>query len=159
MDIDKVKELVQLMVDNDLSSLSLRNGSEEVTLRRPNANGAGHVVAAEVPLQQPGASGPVEVASGNAATAPDNGGHPVEEDLQAIPSPMVGTIYAAANPEAPPFVQVGSKVMPETVVCIIEAMKVFNEIRAEVTGTIERILVSNQQAVEYGQVLFLVRPD
>ena len=73
-------------------------------------------------------------------------------------SPMVGTFYTAPDPDSSPFVQVGSEVSADTPVCIIEAMKVFNEIKAEVAGTIERILVQDQQAVEFGQPLMLVRP-
>jgi acetyl-CoA carboxylase biotin carboxyl carrier protein len=72
---------------------------------------------------------------------------------------MVGTFYAAPSPEAPPFVKVGDHVMEDTVVCVIEAMKVFNEIRAETSGTIEKILGKNAAAVEFGQALFVVRPD
>ena len=71
---------------------------------------------------------------------------------------MVGTFYSAPEPDSPPFIQVGDVVNPETVVCIIDAMKVFNEIKAEAAGTIERILVQDQQAVEFGQPLMLVRP-
>jgi len=71
---------------------------------------------------------------------------------------MVGTFYANPEPESPPFVQIGAEIDPDTTVCIIEAMKVFNEIKAEVSGIIERILVHNEQAVEYGQPLMLVRP-
>jgi len=82
----------------------------------------------------------------------------VDEGLVPIRSPMVGTFYAASDPESPPFVAIGSEVDVTTTVCVIEAMKVFNEIHAEVAGTIERILVNNEQAVEYGQPLMLVRP-
>ena len=71
---------------------------------------------------------------------------------------VVGTFYAAQSPEAPPFIQVGTQVGPDTVVCILEAMKVFNEIKAEVSGVVERVLAHNEDAVEYGQELFLVRP-
>jgi len=71
---------------------------------------------------------------------------------------MVGNLYTTPDPESPPFVTVGSEIGADTVVCVIEAMKVFNEIRAEMVGTIERVLVQNQQAVEYGQPLMLVRP-
>jgi acetyl-CoA carboxylase biotin carboxyl carrier protein len=71
---------------------------------------------------------------------------------------MVGTFYASANPESPPFVTAGKAVTPETTVCLVEAMKVFNEIKAETTGVIERVLVQSGQSVEYGQKLFLVRP-
>ena len=78
--------------------------------------------------------------------------------LVAIESPMVGTFYSAPNPDTPAFVSVGSAIGPDSVVCLIEAMKVFNEIKAEVNGTIERILVNNGDAVEFGQKLFLVRP-
>ena len=88
-----------------------------------------------------------------------NRGPAVDEDRLKVTSPMVGTFYASPNPEAAPYVKVGSKVSASSVVCIIEAMKVFNEIRSEVAGTIEKILVNNQQAVEYGQPLFVVRPD
>jgi acetyl-CoA carboxylase biotin carboxyl carrier protein len=82
-----------------------------------------------------------------------------EENLVEIKSPLVGTFYAAPSPDSDPCVEVGSQVEPQTVVCIIEAMKVMNEIKAETGGTIAEILVENGQAVEYGQVLFKVKPD
>jgi acetyl-CoA carboxylase biotin carboxyl carrier protein len=86
---------------------------------------------------------------------------PVDEDagLAAIKSPMVGTYYSSPSPDAKPFVQVGSVVDEETDVCVIEAMKVFNNIKAEVRGTITKILVTNGQTVEFGTVIFLVRPS
>lgn len=80
-----------------------------------------------------------------------------QENLHAIVSPMVGTFYAAPSPDASPYVQIGSKVNPESVVCIVEAMKLFNEIEAEVSGEIVQILVENGQLVEYGQPLFMVQ--
>jgi acetyl-CoA carboxylase biotin carboxyl carrier protein len=76
-----------------------------------------------------------------------------------IDSPMVGTLYLAANPDSPPFVKPGAQVTPDTVVCLIEAMKVFNEIKAEKTGILEQILVKNGEAVEFGQKLFALRPS
>jgi acetyl-CoA carboxylase biotin carboxyl carrier protein len=79
--------------------------------------------------------------------------------LAEIESPMVGTFYATPSPESEPYVELGSHVEPQTVVCIIEAMKVMNEIKAETSGTIVEILVSNGQAIEYGQVLFRIEPD
>lgn len=159
MNIDKVKELVQLMVDNDLSSISLRNGGEEITLRRPTENGMARPavdIPAHVLAMHPGAAFPKV-----AADPSRNGDDPAarEDEMVKITSPMVGTFYAAPNPEASPFVEVGSKVTSKSVVCIIEAMKVFNEIPAETTGIVEKILVDNQQAVEYGQPLFLIRPE
>jgi len=84
---------------------------------------------------------------------------PNEEDLVEIKSPIVGTFYATPSPDSEPCVDIDSEVSPQTVVCIIEAMKVMNEIKAETSGTIVSILVTNGQAVEYGQVLFKVRPE
>ncbi len=77
----------------------------------------------------------------------------------SIDSPMVGTFYTSPNPDAEPFVKVGDQVTPDTVVCIIEAMKVFNEIKAECSGTIAKVLVNNGESVEFGQKLFLVKPS
>jgi acetyl-CoA carboxylase biotin carboxyl carrier protein len=95
-----------------------------------------------------------------APAVPESGaGAPVPEDLPTIRSPMVGTFYTASGPDAEAFVKVGDHVTEESVVCVIEAMKVFNEIRAEVSGTIETVFVRNAQAVEFGQPLFAVRPD
>ncbi len=82
-----------------------------------------------------------------------------QENLVEIKSPIVGTFYATPSPDSGPYVEVGSQVTPQTVVCVIEAMKVMNEIKAETSGTIVEVLVTNGQAVEYGQVLFRVRPD
>jgi acetyl-CoA carboxylase biotin carboxyl carrier protein len=88
------------------------------------------------------------------------GGGKADEGLITIKSPMVGTFYSAANPDSDPYVSIGADVEKDkTVVCVIEAMKVFNEIHADATGTISRILVSNGQTVEYGQPLFLVKPN
>ena len=145
-----------MMVTNDLAELSLRDGDVEVKVRRLNANlgdGAPIVTVGPHPVNP---SGP----AGVAAQTPAQPG--VDEDdveLHEIKSPMVGTFYAAAEPEAAPYVHVGSRLEPNTVVCIIDAMKVPNHIKAEVTGTIERILVKNEEPVEYGQPLFLVRPE
>lgn len=159
VDIETVKELVQLMVDNGLSSISLRNGGEEITLKRPSENGTATVVS--IPPAAQAVAGPIVEAPVPTSQADqgDTEAQSDDETLVSIISPMVGTYYSAPNPDAPAFVQVGSKVSPDTVVCIIEAMKVFNEIRAEVSGTIERIVASNQQSIEYGQLLFIVRPD
>ena len=140
-----------MMVANDLIELSLRDGEVEVTLRRPNPNSHEapvlHAVHAPATHHNPPAVPEAKIA-----------GEVVEVDFYEIRSPMVGTFYASPDPDSPPFVQVGGNVGPSTVVCILEAMKVFSEIKAETTGTIERILVRDGEAVEYGQPLFLVRP-
>lgn len=143
-----------MMVTNDLVELSLRDGDVEVSLRRPT--GSSDVV--------PVISGnPTVMQAVSAAAMPEAPAEsaPPEEDVKLTPikSPMVGTFYASPDPDSPPFVQPGSRVSASTVVCIVEAMKVFNEIKAEVSGTIEKMLVENEDPVEYGQPLFLVRPD
>lgn len=168
IDIRKLKELVRLMVENDLSELDLQDQQETVTIKRGSAvmlNGA----ASGVPVVHHAPVGHAGGGSAHAAPADGAGGGgrsgggasaPVDTSgLIAVKSPMVGTVYLAANPDTPPFVQSGASVGPDTTVCLIEAMKVFSEIKAETAGTIERVLVSNAQAVEYGQTLFLVRPQ
>jgi acetyl-CoA carboxylase biotin carboxyl carrier protein len=151
LDIRKLKELVRLMVSNDLTELDLRDSEEQVTLRRYGPNQVPQIVAAAPPGSAPAAAAaPAEPAAADTGVA--------ESNLHAITSPMVGTFYAAPNPDAPPFINVGDSIGPERVVCIVEAMKVFNEIKAECSGTIEKVLVSNGDPVEFGQPLFLVKP-
>jgi acetyl-CoA carboxylase biotin carboxyl carrier protein len=158
IDIRKLKELVRLMVENDLSELDLQDQQETVTIKR----GAAGVPLASVPYvhHAPAAApGAGAHASDSAAGLDGTAAPPADEaGLAAITSPMVGTFYTSPNPDAPPFVNVGASVGPETTVCLIEAMKVFNEIKAEVAGTIERVLVETGKPVEFGQKLFLVRP-
>lgn len=158
LDIEKIRELVSMMVDNDLVEVSLRDGTEEINLRRPQPASPGAVpqwtVQAAPQMQQQLLPSDAMYASSSGPTV-----KPEDHNLIEITSPMVGTFYSASDPETPAFVQVGSQVHPGLVVCILEAMKVFNEIKAEVSGTVERILVRNAQAVEYGQPLFLVRPS
>lgn len=147
IDIDTLKELVRLMVDNDLSEIDLRKGDDAIALKR--GFGGSVQYAAPAPVHLPAAP-PAPAGAAPAAPAPDTGA--------AIESPMVGTFYSASDPDSPPFVQVGTVVSPNDVVCIIEAMKVFNEIKAEKGGRITRLLVENGQPVEFGQKLFLVSP-
>lgn len=150
MDIRKLKELVKLMVENDLTELDLRDKDEQATVRRQTAFAPPQVVHHGTPA----AAAPVAAASSlkpTATPAPD------ESDLVAIESPMVGTFYTSSGPDKPPLAAVGTIVDAETVVCLLEAMKIFNEIKAERSGTIVKMLVKNGQAVEFGQKLFLVR--
>lgn len=151
---DKIRQLVEMMVKNDLVEISLRDGDVEVSLRRPNPTSVPAVQMAGGPVMVPAAS-PTALPEGSPEVAKCED----EVGLVEIVSPMVGTFYSASSPEAAPFVSVGSSVGTDTPVCIIEAMKVFNEVKAEVSGTIEKILVKNEQAVEFGQPLYLVRPD
>lgn len=145
-DLDKIRELITLMDEHGLSEISLSQGDQSWKLRRGPAEGVTVVPpAAAVPLP---------------AVTPDDGGDPqaAESQLPTINAPTVGTFYAAATPDDPPFVKVGQSITPETVVCIVEAMKVFNPIAAETAGTIVEVLVENGDAVEFGQPLFRVQP-
>jgi acetyl-CoA carboxylase biotin carboxyl carrier protein len=158
LDIEKIRELVEMMMANDLVEISLRDGETEVNLRRPGAvvEGVPVVTAASHPVAPPAAL--VPGAAPEAAPAAEVVASTPEVELVEVKSPMVGTYYSASEPGAPPFIEVGSNITAETVVCIVEAMKVFNEIKAEVSGVVEKILVKNESPVEYGQPLFLVRP-
>lgn len=152
IDIRKLKELIKLMVENELSELDLQDQQETVTIKRGSqGEPLVHHVAP--------ASGAVAAPQAAPAGPPTDPG-PAESggDMDAIESPMVGTFYAAANPDSAPFVKPGDNISEETVVCVVEAMKVFNEIKAECDGTIDRILVKNGEAVEFAQKLFLVKP-
>lgn len=158
LDIDKIKQLIEMMVANDLVEVSLRDGQEEVNLRRPNS--AMPLGFPEVTVGNVVNTGAIP-APGQSAIAPqaDESATEDESGFVEIASPMVGTYYSASDPESPPFAKVGQKVHVGMVVCILEAMKVFNEIKSEVAGTIEKILVKNAATVEFGQPLFVVRPD
>jgi len=153
-DLQKVKELIELMIANDLVEIEIIDGETKIHLKRP---GPQPPVVTPVPMVAPPAA-----AGGPAAAEPTPPTEPeekkAEEELIEIKSQIVGTFYTAPSPDSDPYVQVGSEVNPDTVVCIIEAMKVMNEIKAEVSGIIARILVANGQAVEYDQVLFKVKP-
>ena len=138
------------MKDNDLSEMQIQDDQVRILLRR----GLQEVQITPAVVPGAGAVPPVIPAQANADQQRQG-----SDDLKAIESPMVGTFYAAADPESPPLAKVGDHINADTVVCIIEAMKVFNEIKAEISGTIEKILLSNEQPVEYGQEMFLVRPD
>lgn len=158
IDIRKLKELVRLMVENDLSELDLQDQQETVTIKRGGqAAPVVHHAPAPAPAYAPPAPGAADNEAGGEGGSPGAGAIDTT-GLVPVTSPMVGTVYLSPNPEAPPFVTAGANVGPDTTVCLIEAMKVFSEIKAESAGTIERVLVSSGQAVQYGQQLFLVRP-
>ena len=143
MDIDEIRELVRLMVENDLAELDVSDGENKVRLRRGGA--------VEVTPVSPPAAAPAEAAQAPAET-------PVpEEEFVEVRSTMVGTFYTAASPDSEPYVAVGAHVGEDSVVCIIEAMKVMNEIKAEHAGQIVEVCVRNAQPVEFGQVLFRLK--
>ena len=142
------------MKRSELSEFELEEEGFKLRLTRKGSE-APQVIQAVAPIPAPAAQ---PVASGTPAAAAVSESTPTEDPtLSTITSPMVGTFYAAASPESPSFVKVGQKTSADTVVCIIEAMKVMNEIQAEISGSIVECLVENGQAVEYGQPLFKVK--
>ena len=153
-DVRTIHRLIRLMSKNDLSQIDLRDGAQRIMLLR-GLHGAPQMMVA--PLA-PTPSLPAGAAVSAAPEPPRTEAAPTRQLLE-IKSPTPGTFYTAANPDAKPFVQIGSNVKAESIVCIIEAMKVFNEIPADCAGTIVEICVQNQQSVEWGQVLFRVDPS
>jgi acetyl-CoA carboxylase biotin carboxyl carrier protein len=154
-DLEKLRELIGLMEEHGLTEIDLRRQDQRWKLRRGPTEVLQMVPAAGFPpahtnMAPPPAPVPLIGAAAPVAPTPD-------KDTVAIKSPTVGTYYESPSPGDPPFVTVGSKVSEETVVCIIEAMKVFNQITAEMNGTITEVLVKNGDAVEFGQPLFRVR--
>ncbi len=157
IDIRKLKELVKLMVNNDLAEIDLRDPDEQVTLRRHGEN----VVIPQMTAPAAtvvGSAPPVALAVAEPAAAVAEPAAPAVMSGEEIASPMVGTFYVSADPDAAAFVKVGDTVSKDTTVCIIEAMKIFNEIKAQCAGTVSQILVENGDAVEFGQPLFIVTP-
>jgi acetyl-CoA carboxylase biotin carboxyl carrier protein len=154
MDIDEIKQLVQLMVDNDLSELDIADGEKKIALRRGKAPAPVMAAPAMAPAYAPAAA----PAAAPSQAAPAPAAEPTEKFLE-IRSPMVGTFYAAPSPDSESYVEIGATLRNDSVVCIIEAMKVMNEIKAECEGVVREICVKNAQPVEFGQVLFRVRPS
>jgi acetyl-CoA carboxylase biotin carboxyl carrier protein len=151
-DVRKVRKFIELMNEHDLSEIDLRQGEQRIRLRR----GPEAITMAAMPTMSAAPSAGSAAGGG----APKAAGAPVDDSKATfIKSPMVGTFYSAANPESPAFVKVGDHVGPESTVCIIEAMKVFNEIPAECAGRIAAVMAQNGDAIEFNQPLFRVEPD
>jgi len=154
-DLKKIEQLIEIMKENGLVEIEIKHGDDKIFLKRLQAQ----PIEPHVSAAGPSISG-VAVRPGEAqAPVPEAAQSQPDENLVEIKSPIVGTFYAAPSPDADPYVGLGSPVEVQTVVCMVEAMKVMNEIKAETIGTIAEILVENGQAVEYGQVLFRVKPD
>jgi len=151
--INKIKELVDLMIDNGLVELEIVDGDSKIHLKRPGSE-APTITHLPMPAAVMPAGTPPAPAPGS-QDAPQQS----DEGLADIESPIIGTFYSAPSPDSPPFIAIGDKVNPDTVVGIIEAMKVMNEIKAETSGTIVEIVCKTGQAVEFGQPLFKIKPD
>jgi acetyl-CoA carboxylase biotin carboxyl carrier protein len=166
-DVRKIRRLVELMKEHDLNEIDLRQDEMRIQLRRGITGEGGVPMAAypHVAMQMPQmAAGPM---TGPAAPQPvaatAKGDVPAAEEpddnYALITSPMVGTFYSSSDPDAAPFVKVGDHVGPETTVCIVEAMKVFNEIPAEISGKVVAVLGKSGEPIEFGQPLFKVDPQ
>ena len=154
-DVDKIRQLTELMSEFDLHEVDLRQGRQRIPLRRGTAPAPTVVAAPVVPAVAPAvAAAPAArpEASGAAAAAAEA----EEKNITYVKSPMVGTFYSKSNPDAPEFVKVGDRLAADTTVCIIEAMKVFNEIPADVSGRVVAVLVENEEAVDFGRPLFKI---
>ena len=148
--VEEIRSLVSMMGEYNLCEIKIEDDGCNICLRR---NCAPEIAAAPVAIPAVAAA-PVAVAAPAPAAVP--AAPAAELPRVTIDSPLVGTLYRAPGPDAQPFVQVGDRVNPETTICIIEAMKVMNEVKAEKSGVIKEILVENAQAVEYGQPLFVI---
>ncbi len=149
MDIDRIKSVIDLMCERELCEFAIEEKDFKLSLKRGSP-----AVMMSAPMMAPAATPAAAPVAAPAAAAP---AAPAADDkLSPIPSPLVGTFYRAGSPDADPFVAVGSRVNKDTVVCIIEAMKVMNEIKAEASGVIKKILVENATAVQFGQPMFLI---
>ncbi|HCE45459.1 MAG TPA: acetyl-CoA carboxylase biotin carboxyl carrier protein [Lentisphaeria bacterium] len=158
MEIEKIKTIVELMSDHDLTEFKIESDDMHLCIRRGiTHSGMVSVSHAPQPAAPAAAPAPAAASPSENGEAKNGSASKVESaKKETIDAPIVGTFYRAASPDAEAFVKVGSKVNPDTVVCIIEAMKVMNEIKAEKSGTVKEILVDNAKPVEFGQPLIVL---
>jgi acetyl-CoA carboxylase biotin carboxyl carrier protein len=156
VELDQIKAIIAMMKDNDLSEFSLEKDGLKIRIKR-GPEGFQQAVTAAPPAPAPVAAAPAPAALPAVAEVTPVQATAAAADIKFISSPMVGTFYRSPSPDAPAYVEIGQIVDEETVVCIIEAMKVMNEIKAEVKGVITDDLVENAKPVEFGQKLFAVR--
>jgi acetyl-CoA carboxylase biotin carboxyl carrier protein len=167
MNESSIKRLIRLVEDSEIDQLEVSSWGRKVKITRrlpENSNGNNNpsaVVQAAVPPPSPTAAPapPAPVSAPGPSPAVESAAPSADNNYVEIKSPMVGTFYAAPAPDAPPYIKPGDKVSVGQVVCIVEAMKLMNEIESEVTGSVARIMVENTQPVEFGQVLFLIDPN
>jgi acetyl-CoA carboxylase biotin carboxyl carrier protein len=158
LELKDIKELIALMRKNDLSVFKMEKDGFKITLKR--GQDFQPIIAASTPVALPaGVSAALPVAPTPEVTAASaaQASEPKTENLKEIVSPMVGTFYSSPSPEAPPYALVGTTITEGAVVCIVEAMKVMNEIKSEISGTVVEVVAENGKSVQYGQVLFRVR--
>jgi acetyl-CoA carboxylase biotin carboxyl carrier protein len=153
VDLKDIKAIIDLMKKNSISEFEMEKQDFKIKLKR-NANGSAAGAQAEDFQQVVYAPAPMPLPVPGMAVPPAPVGNPAEQEIK---SPMIGTFYRAPSPEAVHYVEVGTEVNPETVICIIEAMKVMNEIKAEAKGVVTQVMVENGKPVEFGQPLFKIR--
>jgi acetyl-CoA carboxylase biotin carboxyl carrier protein len=156
VDLKDIKSIIDLMKKNSISEFELEKDNFKIRLRRGHEGGV-QVLPEDYVLPPSAHATALPAAAATTAAAPAASAPPASSGLE-IKSPMIGTFYRAPSPEAVSYVEVGSEVEPETVVCIVEAMKVMNEIKAEVRGVITQVCVDNAKPVEFNQPLFKVNP-
>ncbi|HZD51918.1 MAG TPA: acetyl-CoA carboxylase biotin carboxyl carrier protein [Woeseiaceae bacterium] len=157
MDIRKVKKLIELLEESGIAEIEITEGEESVRISRHGQAPVAPPAYAYAPPPAPAEAVPAEGPAAPAASVePVPAAVPEPEEGFVVTAPMVGTFYAASSPGSPPFVQVGDRVEQGDVLCIVEAMKMMNQIEAEVSGAIKSIRVRNGEPVEYGQVLFVI---
>ena len=164
MNQKELKELIDFLIERDIAEFELERGDVKVRIRRGADSVATHAIhhaAAVTPviLNGPVAQAPAPVPATAAQSAPAPAASEPEEELHVVKSPIVGTFYEAPAPGSPPFVKPGDRVAVGQVLCIIEAMKLMNEIESDVAGEIVKRVAANGQPVEYGQGLFAIRPS
>jgi acetyl-CoA carboxylase biotin carboxyl carrier protein len=165
MNQKELKELIDFLIEKDISEFELERGDVKVRIKR-GGDSTGPVIAHAVPMAPMAVAAPMSPAqpAAHAAPTPPVSHAPaappaaVEEELHSVKSPIVGTFYEAPAPGALPFVKPGDQVAAGQVLCIIEAMKLMNEIESDASGEVVKVLVNNGQPVEYGQPLFAIRP-
>lgn len=151
--LDDVKKLVQLVEKGEVTHIAWKRGAEEVVVRREAVAVSAAPVAHQAPVAAPIPPPPAPAAAAKAAEA-----KAADKPGTVVSSPFVGTFYRAPSPESPPFVEVGAKVKKGQTLCIVEAMKLMNEIESEVDGTVAEILAQNATPVEFGEALFRIVP-
>jgi acetyl-CoA carboxylase biotin carboxyl carrier protein len=161
MTVDEIRELIALATESGIAELEVQRGDNRVRIRRASFSAPQEIVVAAPSYAAASAPAPMAATLSAAPAAvealKEKGEKPHDPNLVLVKSPIVGTFYEAASPEAQPFVRVGERVQPGKVLCIIESMKLMNEIESETSGIIESKLVMNGQPVEYGEALFAVR--
>ena len=164
MTLDEIRDLIKTVCDTGIAELEVQRGDNRVWIKRSGGAATQDVVVAQSPASNSAPFAQISVPATTPSASDTTSGTPGEPDLtdptlKAVSAPIVGTYYEAASPGADSFVRAGDYIKPGKVLCIIESMKLMNEIEAEISGTIVKCLVENGQPVEYGETLFLVKPN